>query len=144
MDFINRVPPQGGYRPDLYCPMNIIGYTGSIHNNPTVYFLNATYYGHITQDHDEKWNIGRQGVGDRIIAPGFHYEIKNYLRNGIEVGGEFGVADDGSWEYRAHPCRGKYIDCSRKGMKTFALLSQAIWRFPAKKGEEPRGRGQFI
>lgn len=136
--WLNRALPHGGYRPDLYCQMNIIGYTGSIHQNPTVYFLSDTHYGHITQHHKLNSNIGREQVGDRIPMAGFHYELKNFLKNGVEIGGEYGVADDGSWERRIHTCRSKFIDCSRAGMHTFAMLSQAIWRFPAMKVGEQR------
>lgn len=137
--WLNKPLPQGGYRPDLYCQMNIIGYTGSIHQNPTVYFLSDTHFGHITQYHKLNYNIGREPVCERIPVPGFHYEIKNTVKNGVETGGEYGVADDGSWEYCIHPCRSKFIDCSRSGMKTFALLAQAIWRFPAVKTGKQRG-----
>ncbi len=137
MDFINRVLPQGGYRPDLYRPENIIGYTGSIHKMPTVYFMNETYFGRITQQHKLKWNIGREPVGDRF-PPGYHYRIQNIVKNGVLKAREYWVANDGSDKIRIHPSRNKFIDCSRKGAKTFALLSQAIWRFPAIKYGDPK------
>ena len=50
------------YRDDFYIPRNIIGYTGNINNNPTVYFQNGASYGHITQAHDIRQNIGREEV----------------------------------------------------------------------------------
>jgi len=50
------------YRGDFYIPQNIIGYTGNISNNPTVYFQNGTSYGHITQAHDIRQNVGREEV----------------------------------------------------------------------------------
>lgn len=139
--FMTKALPQGGYRPDVYCVENIIGYTGSIHQNPTVYFLSSTDFGHITQSHPDKWNIGREPVQSRIPESGYHYEIKNVKKNGIEVGGEYCVADDGSLEIRMHKCRSKFISCERAGMNTFALLAQAIWRFPyTKEGELRRNR----
>lgn len=50
------------YRADFYIPENIIGYTGNINSNPTVYFQRGSEIGHITQDHDIKYNIGREEV----------------------------------------------------------------------------------
>ena len=50
------------YAPDFYVPENIIGYTGVLNRNPTVYFLSATHYGHITQVHDEWRNVGRETI----------------------------------------------------------------------------------
>jgi hypothetical protein len=50
------------YAPDFYIPENIIGYTGVLSKNPTVYFLSSTHYGHITQVHDEWRNVGRETI----------------------------------------------------------------------------------
>ena len=50
------------YASDFYTPENIIGYTGVLNKNPTVYFLSATHYGHITQVHDEWRNVGRETI----------------------------------------------------------------------------------
>jgi hypothetical protein len=50
------------YEPGFYIPENIIGYTGVLNKNPTVYFLSKTHYGHITQVHDNWRNVGRSTV----------------------------------------------------------------------------------
>jgi hypothetical protein len=50
------------YAADFYTPENIIGYTGALNKNPTVYFLSATHYGHITQVHDVWRNVGRETI----------------------------------------------------------------------------------
>ena len=50
------------YAPEFYTPENIIGYTGVLNKNPTVYFLSATYYGHITQVHGVWRNVGRETI----------------------------------------------------------------------------------
>jgi hypothetical protein len=50
------------YEPGFYVPENIIGYTGVLNKNPTVYFLSKTHYGHITQVHDEWRNVGRETI----------------------------------------------------------------------------------
>ncbi|MGB0949264.1 MAG: hypothetical protein ACPGU0_04070, partial [Marinirhabdus sp.] len=41
---------------------NIIGYTGDIHDNPTVFFKKGNKFGRITQDHQHEDNIGRNRV----------------------------------------------------------------------------------
>jgi hypothetical protein len=51
-----------GYRDDFYIVANVIGYTGSISDNPTVYFESNAEYGRITQAHDNADNIGRNKV----------------------------------------------------------------------------------
>lgn len=51
-----------GYRDDFYKKENIIGHTGTIGENETVYFKKDEEFGHITQDHDFITNIGRETV----------------------------------------------------------------------------------
>jgi hypothetical protein len=68
-----------GYRDDFYIKDNILGYTGTIGKDPTVYFADAggtaprlakvngkdhvlVTFGHITQFHDIADNIGRGAV----------------------------------------------------------------------------------
>lgn len=61
------------YEPNFYVPENIIGYTGVLQKNPTVYFLSKTHYGHITQVHEEWTNVGRE-----VIYPNASYEFGNW------------------------------------------------------------------
>ncbi|MEW7278234.1 hypothetical protein ABW636_06535 [Aquimarina sp. 2201CG1-2-11] len=51
-----------GYRDDFYIKDNIIGYTGKLGSNPTVYFKKGKEYGHITKYHYFVTNIGRKTV----------------------------------------------------------------------------------
>lgn len=68
-----------GYRDDFYKAENIIGFTGDLANNPTVYFADAggkspklekvggsdkvvVSFGHITQAHSIAANVGREAV----------------------------------------------------------------------------------
>jgi hypothetical protein len=54
-----------GYRDDFYIAENIIGYTGKLQENPSVYFFiggASKTFGHITQDHGVPENIGRGKV----------------------------------------------------------------------------------
>jgi len=69
------MPP---YEPDFYTPENIIGYTGVLNKNPTVYFLSRTHYGHITQVHEEWTNVGRE-----VIYPNTTYAFGN--RDGVRL-----------------------------------------------------------
>ncbi len=50
------------YYDELYHCDNIIGYTGQLHDSPTVYFLSEELglAGHITQKHFMDDNIGRE------------------------------------------------------------------------------------
>ncbi|MCW7554055.1 hypothetical protein NX722_15805 [Endozoicomonas gorgoniicola] len=48
-----------GYCDDFYLARNIIGYTGLIDHQPTVYFKNAQYHGRITQFHRREYLVGR-------------------------------------------------------------------------------------
>jgi len=50
------------YAANFYIPDNTVGYTGVLSKNPTVYFLSATHYGHITQVHDVWENVGREEI----------------------------------------------------------------------------------
>jgi hypothetical protein len=66
-----------GYRDDFYMVQYIIGYTGTLHSFPTVYFKKGDEYGHITQKHDISQNVGRMEVNS---ANG--YSIRNEMVDG--------------------------------------------------------------
>ena len=51
-----------GYRDDFYTTANVVGYTGTLGNFPTWYFVNGNDFGHITHKHDESQNVGRMEV----------------------------------------------------------------------------------
>jgi hypothetical protein len=118
------------YRPDFYTPENIIGYTGKLHEDPTVYFRNGREYGHITQQHDTADNIGRQLVGEETGR--WKYVIGDMEVKGVLTSVERLVhPEKPTWYF--HVSRGRFNDCSRKGVDTFAILAQAIWRFQTMK-----------
>jgi hypothetical protein len=50
------------YEDAFYKKENIVGYTGNININPTVYFKRGNTFGRITQDHPNRSNIGRNKV----------------------------------------------------------------------------------
>ena len=84
-----------GYRDDFYKEENILGYTGQLGSNPTVYFADAggvnpklqqvgdkqkvvVQFGHITQAHDDSTNVGRERVREA-----FSYSICNVVDRSV-------------------------------------------------------------
>ena len=118
------------YRADFYIPENIIGYTGSLHKNPTVYFLTDDEFGHITQSHRRADNVGREAVGSRNDLPGYTYVMRNETNSkGEEVMFEGYVNannPDGPFEGGPHQSRNKFISTQRANINVFAILAQAI------------------
>lgn len=62
-----------GYRDDFYSVANIVGYTGNLDDNPTVYFETDEEQGHITQAHKKADNVGR----------GVVYTIEGYSKENV-------------------------------------------------------------
>lgn len=136
-----KLPPikvSSAYRADFYIAANIIGFTGDLHNNPTVYFLSDTEFGHITQYHKTAWNIGRETVGDRFPMPGWNYKIKNIPNNGRDEADEAYYSDEGEYLMHIHPSRNPFYDTQRANMRTLSILSQAIWQFTSEKQRPKR------
>jgi hypothetical protein len=103
-----------GYRDDFYIVENMFGYTGKISEKPTVYFVTATEYGRITQDHENKNNIGR-----------------NKVRNtdGYTIGNEGSMAVE-RWRGKiVHKSRHKIILIRQVPPGDQAILSQSIWTY---------------
>jgi hypothetical protein len=112
------------YRADFYIPENIIGYTGEIDNNPTVYFMTGpahgpNEYGHITQGHQIGPNEGREAVRRST-----QYEIR------VGAGGNLEEWDGGQC---IHPSRNAFISVTGLDAKSKYLLSCAIARFTEEK-----------
>jgi len=110
------------YRDDFYCAENILGYSGSLHEFPTVYFLTSKEYGHITQEHGYGQNVGRQQVED---AAG--YTIGNEPVNGTpklleKVNGRV-----------FHESRTTLTKVTKSDADAFAVCSQAIWKYQDEK-----------
>jgi hypothetical protein len=111
-----------GYRDDFYIADNVIGYTGVITNNPTVYFESDSEYGRITQDHPNKDNIGRNTVRSN---EGHTFGNENYLgkyRAVERVGGKV-----------THPSRNVFVTTEGLSEGDKALLFQAILKFQSAK-----------
>lgn len=109
------------YREDFYISKNIIGYTGKLHENPTVYFKTQAEYGRITQYHKNKKNIGRNKV--RSTAS-YSYGNEEVERDGemktvlVERNGDM-----------VHVSRNEFIEVDQNSA-AIAVLMQAIGKFP--------------
>ena len=135
---------QPPYRPDFYIFDNIVGYTGDLHTDPTVYFETDTEWGHITQAHPRSDNVGREtvrlrqwirckdvrGEPDYMIIGKYEYDANNILINGRPTLVE-GFMDPGGDRFDLHVSRNKReqpLDDEQK-----AILAQAIANKQFKK-----------
>lgn len=66
------------YGDDFFVEGNIIGYTGTLGQQETVYFRSGDTFGRITQAHDDQDNVGRSKV--RTYAD---YSIRNSIAKGV-------------------------------------------------------------
>lgn len=125
------------YRADFYARENIVGYTGQLYSQPTVYFRCGEEFGRITQQHENPLEVGREEV--LALPDGFDYVIENQLHDGKLVGVETLVHPDRG-VVPVHTSREKFIDCRRLKIDVFATLAQAIRLFPGIKSYgQPRG-----
>jgi hypothetical protein len=104
------------YEDGFYVKENIIGYTGKLTSNPTVYFQKGSRFGRITQDHPNPSNIGRNKVRSAL-----DYKISN------SNGGKAQEYYNGAVQ---HSSRNPFKPANF--VEKF-LLSKAIDRFPDKK-----------
>jgi len=154
------------YESDFYRPENIIGYTGDINLDPTVYFKDPpdgippqrVKYGHITQEHrlgkivaasgevlSEGANVGREKV---------HFSQHYHMEDG--PGHHLQEWDDERSDQPVHTSRNQFIPKAGLDARAMYLLSCAIARFTEEKewshytAEEqaelkhaPQGKGYF-
>lgn len=118
-----------GYRDDFYIAANIIGYTGRPYPNPTVYFrrqlADGRYeFGHITQAHPVKENVGREEVRTEI-----DYTIGNEVIDNKTICVE---RVDG---YIRHKSRNAFVDTIANPPRALdqALINAAIRNFATVK-----------
>jgi len=123
------------YEPTFYVIENIIGYTGELHKNPTVYFRCSEQHlhGHITQAHKYRDNVGRETVSSTIIDDYVH-AIKNIEVDGREVAieGYFHVLTGeqlGDFKTGYHESRGKFTDITHANLRVIDMLARSIQRF---------------
>ena len=113
-----------GYEDDFYVRKNIIGYTGELHNNPTVYFTTQNEHGRITQAHPNAENVGRNLVKTR-----HGHTFKNE-----DIGrGEIRLVEYQN-ERKFHTSRNALIWLDpTPSDNTLDILERAITRFPDLK-----------
>lgn len=127
-----------GYRDDFYISDNIIGYTGNVHEDPTVYFAEMHFdgerviFGHITQSHPTRSNIGRE-----MLRASKDYEIDNMDFGNGPVGVE-NMPDTGEF----HISRSTFYWIYQCTPQQKAVLAGAIARFPELKGQTGPARNQ--
>ncbi len=114
-----------GYEDHFYVRRNIMGYTGQLLEDPTVYFITQNEHGRITQKHQNEGNIGRSLVKSR---QGYTFENKH-------IGGKLRLV-----EY----LNGRQFHTSRNELilidptpsdNTLDILERAIARFPDLKSK---------
>ncbi len=106
-----------GYRDDFYIVENIVGYTGNLHQNPTVYFYiggATSTFGHITQAHTLDENVGRE----KVITDD-EYVAGNITRQGHTFFFE-------EWSDGQHPSRTPMVFRAQFGANDINVLAQAI------------------
>jgi hypothetical protein len=135
----NRMGTDMGYRDDFYVAQNIVGYTGDIGENPTVYFSSdkqhGNVHGRITQDHKNKDNIGRD-----VVKTNEGYSIWNETDDeGKARTVEYQKDMDHPAFDKRHRSRGELvlIDATTTAADR-ALLSQSIWRYTELKTNRRR------
>jgi hypothetical protein len=114
-----------GYRDDFYIVANIIGFTGTIQSDATVYFRQGPEFGHITQAHRFRPNVGREGV---CSHPGYVIGNERYdgdLRCVERTGpGEEGIL---------HVSRNPFVGSAGLSPLFASLLSRSIINFIDRK-----------
>lgn len=114
-----------GYRDDLYSVANIIGYTGTIQSDATVYFQSGQTFGHITQNHSIKQNVGREGVGQHQ-----NYAIGNEQIDGaMKCVERIGPGEDGI----IHVSRNLFHPVAGLSQLHLNLLARALLNFSEQK-----------
>lgn len=114
-----------GYRDDFYIVGNIIGYTGKAHSDATVYFRHGDEYGHITQNHDIKENIGREEVKQHA-----DYSIANEMVEGsLRCVERTGPDDDDIF----HTSRSTFVSVAGLSSLQKNVLAQSIYNFTSQK-----------
>lgn len=112
-----------GYRDDFFVVDNIVGYTGKLHDLPTVYFESEAEVSHITQQHDIKDNIGREAVFSR----------EGYHAGNTDEGGEKARLLELKGSNLIHESRNEMISVEGMPSKDQSLLAQSIWSFQELK-----------
>ncbi|WP_108261539.1 hypothetical protein [Mangrovicoccus ximenensis] len=118
----------------LYSIENMIGFTGKLHELPTVYFMDGEYAGHITQQHPVAENVGREEV---IPAGAYRYANE-------PVPGRGEVLHEYRNDRLIHVSRNKLILLARLNITAIDICAQSIWRHPDAKPVAMRRRHRGV
>ena len=123
-----------GYKDEFYIRPNIIGYTGTPQNNPTVYFDDGIHYGSITQHHEDPNAVGRTNL--RLSA---EHHLLNYTPNmedgyvisfpGMERAREVGAMLELKSGQVTHISRNPFVPVKQADTQLMAILTMSIERF---------------
>lgn len=125
----------GGYKSNFYTMSNIVGYTGNLYKNPTVYFHSKYKFGRIVQSHDNPNNVGRGIPQYHESSSGLSYKARNYLDSDgsyffLEVSSPAGIdvfSDvDMINQCQIHSSRSSF---KRRNSKNIGMLATSIDRF---------------
>jgi hypothetical protein len=119
-----------GYRDNFYRSQNIVGYSGNINNFPTVYFQSPWEFGHITQAHDIRQNVGRQEV---LSAVGY------WIGNEDVGGGDIRLVEKTNGE-AFHTSRSTFTPVTNA---TRGTLAQSITKYSGAKYISDYNAGTF-
>lgn len=142
LNFYTEKPSQGNvarndrvYESDFYTASNIVGYTGSLYNSPTVYFHSKYKFGRIVQSHDNPNNVGRGVPQYHELSSGLSYKSRNYLDSDgsyffLEVSSPAGidVFSDADLinKHLIHSSRSSF---KKRNSKNISVLAASIDRF---------------
>ncbi|HUO23133.1 MAG TPA: hypothetical protein VMU59_11510 [Caulobacteraceae bacterium] len=111
-----------GYRDDFYIVDNIIGYSGSLSDFPSVYFQTKGEFGHITQKHPSSQNVGRS-----IVQHAAGYKIENVM-----VKGQLKLLESMNGAV-FHESRSTLKRVAELSAADKAIVAQSIWQCKLQK-----------
>lgn len=132
---------------EFYRVYNIYGYSGNLHEKPSVYFLTDTHFGRITQKYDDDpTNVGRMAPMERQLGT-YEYHIINTMMLGPPCCYEYWEDTATGNQQEIHRSRNLITVVRDWGPErltptVLALLAESITNFPRlKERERPGFRG---
>lgn len=110
-----------GYQDKLYEAGNIIGYTGSLEDNPTVYFQSGNKFGHITQAHNKADNVGREKVRESST-----YKIENVVVEGKGTRCQEWIVSESGEKQVFHTSRSVFVPIDKDNAQQAGVMARSI------------------
>jgi hypothetical protein len=127
-----------GYEDAFYKPENIVGYTGSLGVNPTVYFESADKVGRITQEHPNSNNVGRNIVRNKACYTAVNaLDDSGYFHAQEQSGKVAHTSRNPLYKEGTPVVCGTSVSVFKKKLTNFerSRLAVAIQRFPDLKAK---------